>query len=150
MFKVLCFHWGVETTASKCVPSTWLSHIHWGVATPSDSWSQTCKRQRAGKRHCLAECAAMKSSGKCHCSFVMVVCCSTWTWGLNALITHLLNHISYCSFSMLFRSVLLTRDGQGMQMGELVLLLHGSLVILASDVWVAQAEALLWSSFRAE
>lgn len=73
----------VETTTSECVPVTWLSHIHRGIATASNSWSQTCKREREQTgSNALAEYSAMKSpmcSGWCLCSFVMVVSCSMWT-----------------------------------------------------------------------
>lgn len=45
-----CSHWAVEATTSECIPVAWLSHIHSGVASPSNSWSQAAKRQRADKR----------------------------------------------------------------------------------------------------
>lgn len=38
----------------------------------------------------------------------------------------------------MFQLILLARDGQGMQMGELGLLLPYNLMILVSDVWVVQ------------
>lgn len=50
--QVPYFPSGVETTTSECVPVTWLSHIHRGIATASNSWSQTCKRERADKKQC--------------------------------------------------------------------------------------------------